>query len=151
MEKVFVGKKIIIFLLIFNHCLTLYPVKVNVYHNLMKIDPYTEWQSKNQSIKFFPETIVFFLFRKQKSIISNEKNLMNLYNQATDCKEKNDILITWFTQEINKMENLKKWNLQTKNLFQNLALDILTRCQEEIIQRNGKNLLYLIMLYETYQ
>jgi FKBP-type peptidyl-prolyl cis-trans isomerase (trigger factor) len=137
------GKKNLTFWLIFLNCLSLTPIRVEVPHNLIKIESNAQWYGQNQSLKVIKESISFYFFDKQFPIEDFEKQ----YYNEKDCKKKNDLLLSYFVQSKNQ-------NLTSEEVleFQNYALDLIQSCKEnEYIEKNAKNMIYWFSTYEEYR
>jgi len=137
------GKKNLTFWLIFLNCLSLTPIRVEVPHNLIKIESNAQWYGQNQSLKVIKESILLYFFDKQFPIEDFEKQ----YYNEKDCKKKNDLLLSYFVQSKNQ-------NLTSEEVleFQNYALDLIQSCKEnEYIEKNVKNMIYWFSTYEEYR
>jgi len=141
--SIIIGKKNLTFWLIFSNCLSLVPIRVEVPHNLIKIESNALWYGQNQSLKLIKEYITLYFFEKQLSIEDFEKQF---YNEK-DCKKKNDLFLSYFVQKKNQ-----PYTSEEILSFQNYALDLIQSCKEnEYIEKNAKNIIYWFSTYEEYR
>jgi len=141
--SIIIGKKNLTFWLIFLNCLSLTPIRVEVPHKLVKIEPNALWYGQNQSLKLIKEYITLYFFEKQFPIEDFEKQF---YNEK-DCKKKNDLFLSYFVQTKNQA-----YTSEEILSFQNYALDLIQLCKEnEYIEKNAKNIIYWFSTYEEYR
>ncbi len=154
----FTGKRFLTFWLIFLNCIHTYPIKIELKHNLIKIDENTYWQNSKQSLKFIEEPIIlhFFSSSKRDSIMNkmNNENYVLDENEdfirEKDCKKKNDLLIFLYLNHLYRYKNELLEERKKKTLkLQNYALILMQECEDLTIVKNARKILYSLSIYET--
>ncbi|GIX42366.1 MAG: hypothetical protein KatS3mg129_2099 [Leptospiraceae bacterium] len=148
-----VGKKNLTFWLIFLYCSTPIPVRIEIQHQLEKIDSNVIWQSKNQSLKSISEFITLYLFYDDSyKKLSYFEDFKNIYFKEKDCKKKNDLLLNYFLSFKLKKKSAKEEVSKEEILnLQNYAFDLIQSCKKnEYIESNAKNIIYWLSTYEEY-
>lgn len=154
------GKIFLTFWLIFLNCINTYPIKIELKHNLIKIDERITWEDTTQSLKFLKEPIILYFFNltMRNEIIneSNQKAPMFIEKEhflhEKDCKKKNDDLIYLYLNHIKKYKNVE-YNEDIKKevlKLQNYALTLMQDCEDTIIITNARKIIYSLSFYEIY-
>ncbi len=137
------------FWLIFLYCA--YPVKLKIQHYLPKLNNNTLWRTHNQSVAIISEATIYYFFSKsyQNQVLKKSKIEFSKENfQKQKCEDKNDMLLSYFFQNIENKENL---SISIITELEELSFDLLNSCDSKIVQKNAYNILYWISLYYEYK